>query len=672
MPTINDLQQIHEDDVFDPSKAAKETTPVAGDDLDIDYESERRKISINKYGIYAGEEYEVIHEFLSKEYLDKQVEEIKNKLNKEVLIYDPDLILANREDNFGYSQEQTDNLLAKKADADVVYTKAETYTKDELDTKFSLKADYKASYSKVDSDRSYLKIRDLPLSKNPNIEDPVITDLNAASQSPFAHGAFGFTQEEYDALPEVDKLNNKFYFIIDDSEDEIIDTVKPALVADQVKAVVGGKDLRIDFVLYRNAKLFGQIKNSAYQDSHGSLKVFDTYAILTAPQVTKDGFITLEFRGVRNGVQSSTLEVTIAVATDVPNNKLISFDGNGAVKGDMDAITIAGDGAGKWTYTLPTPNYEASTGLEFDKWSTSTTDSTKVLGAAGEQVEFDNNDPITLYAIWKQVEITQVKVAYNSNGGTGNMDTDITSITAGEYVVRGCNFVPPEGKVFVMWGFDRTANSGSCLPGDKIEFTYAQELQLFAIWKYPSEITTVKPQKLALDTDGIPVNLIEGEVYEYGFTNVGANNEVVISDSSDLKGNTAVVVNNKVKFTAVVGSVTSTIFVYQRTKNGVNSDMSNFSVIVSERAPNELVLSASQVLEGTANKALDITFMNKDAGTTLELNADAPATVSVSGNKVQVLSDAATTIAFKVYQVKTARNGDVLKSTPLSVSVTIK
>ena len=671
MPTINDLQQIHDDPDIDLASIPKETDPASSDDSDLDteYESERKKISINKTGIYAGEDYEVVHEFLSKEYLDNQLEEFDKRLTENVLVYDPDLILANRQDNYGYSQEQTDDLLAKKIDADVVYTKAETYTADEIDSKFSLKADYKNSYSKVDSDRSYLKIRDLPIAKNPAITNPTITDLNAASQNPFGQDVFAFTQTEYDALSEAEKLNNKLYLIIDDSTDEILDTAKPALVADQVKAVVSGKELRIDFSMYTNSKLVGEIKTSSYQDVTGSLAIYDTYAIFTAPQVTENGFVTLAFRGTRNGIQSSDLEVVIAVATNIANNKLISFDSNGAPQGTMDAITIAGDGAGKWTYTLPVCNFAPDINLEFSQWSTSTTDSTKVLGKAGDQVEFDNNDPITLYAIWKQVEISVVKVNYKSNGGSGTMDTDETSVSASEYVVRGCNFVPPEGKVFVMWGLDQFGNSGSCLPGDTLTFSYSQEVNLWAIWKYPSEITTIKPQKPVLDAN-IPTSIIEGEIYEYEFTNIGLKNTVVISDTSDLKGNTAVVENNKIKFTGVVGSVTSVIFVYQRTQNGVNSDLANFSVIVSEKTPDTLILSAPQALTANTNTTLDITFKNKETTNTLELNADHPAEVSISGSTVKVTSTDEGTISFNVRQVKTARNGDLLKSDPLAISVT--
>lgn len=660
------LQGLTEDEILDKDSAAKESVPTYTPEEE--FEREKRKITITKKGIYSGENYDTIYEFISQEYLDSKLSNINKELADNVLLYDPDLEESNRKDNSGYSQEQTDNLLDTKANAEAVYTKAETYSQSELKNLLGAKADFKNTYTKVDSDRSYLKIKDLPFATNPKVQNPTITDLNAASQNPFGQDLFLFTQEEYDALSDSEKLNNKLYIIVDGTTDELLGSAKPALVANQTKAMLSGGTLRIDFEMYPQTTLNGSIINSSFQgtlDNYGTLEIHDGYAIYTAPVVTENGFVILGFRGVRNNMQSQRLDVVISIGANTAENKFISFDGNGAVAGSMDAVIIPKNGD-SWIYTLPDCLYTGDYNLEFAGWSTSTTDESAVIGNAGESVEFDNNNPLTLYAIWKQKENTTVTITYDANGGYGEMAQDVTSTKNQDgYSVKKCNFGAPEGKVFVMWSTDKYGNGSTCLPGDTLTFSFSRNLYLYAIWKAPSENIFVKPIKPVLVTTGLPKKLVEGESYDYVFTGISTTNQLFISTSTDLKNNKAEVLGDIVRVTALYGSVSITIFVYQRTQYGVDSDIANFSITIEESSPDKLITNS--ILNSLIGETIEIEFTNLDTSNTLEINNDAPQEVQVAGNKIVVNSLTAQTIKFNVVQVKTARNGQILKSDPLEL-----
>ena len=660
-----DLQGLRDDDVLDPQNAKKETQPSYS--AEEAFEAEKRKITITKDGIFAGEDYETVYEFISHDYLNTKLSEINNEIANNVLLYDADLLEENRKNNSGYSQEQTDDLLEKKADLDSVYSKAESYNQNEINNKLSQKADFKTTYSKTDSDRSYVKIKDLPFALNSKVINPTITDLNAASQNPFGQDCFIFTQEEYDALSDDEKLNNKLYIIVDGTTDELLGSANPELVSNQIKAVKSGQKLTLNFNMYPQTTLNGSIINSSFQgtsDNYGDLKVYDDYAEFTAPVVTKAGFVILRFRGVRNNMQSQGLDVVINVGVDEADNKFISFDGNSAVAGDMSAITIGKTGD-KWVYELPECLYTGDYNLVFDCWSTSSDDASQVLGGAGTEVTFDNNDSITLYAIWKQKENTKVTIYYDANGGYGDMPTETASTTIG-YTVKKCNYAAPDGKVFVMWSTDKYGNTNTCMPGDTLTFSYSRNLYLYAIWKSPSENVFVQPNKPVLVTAGIPKKLSEGQEYDYVFSGIPTTNQLYISDSTDFKNNKAEVFGDIVRFTALYGSVSVTIFVYQRSKYGVDSEVTSFTVTVEEKTPDKLTTSTN--LNSLVGDDITIVFDNLDSKNTLEINNDAPNAVQISGNKIVVHSNIVQSISFSVMQVKTARNGQLLKSTPLNLT----
>lgn len=661
------LQGLTEDEVLDTENAIHEEVPTYTPEEE--FEREKRKITITKKGIYSGENYDTIYEFISQEYLDSKLSSINKELADNVLLYSPDIDETQRKNNSGYSQEQTDSLLTEKADAEAVYTKAETYSQSELKNLLGAKADFKNTYTKVDSDRSYLKIKDLPFATNPKVQNPTITDLNAASQNPFGQDLFLFTQEEYDALSDEAKLNNKLYIIVDGTTDELLGSSKPALVANQTKAVLSGGTLRLDFTMYPQTTLNGSIINSSFQgtlDNYGNLEVHDNYAIFTAPVVTQDGFVILGFRGVRNNMQSQRLDVVIAIGANAAENKFVSFDGNGAVAGSMSAITIPKTGE-NWILTLPDCLYTGDYNLEFAGWSTSTTDETGFLGNAGERVEFDNPNPTTLYAIWKQKENTTVTITYDANGGYGEMAQDVTSTRNQDgYSVKKCNFAAPEGKVFVMWSTDKYGNGSTCLPGDTLTFSFSRNLYLYAIWKAPSENIFVKPIKPVLVTTGLPKKLVEGQSFDYIFTGIATTNQLFISTSTDLKNNKAEVFGDIVRVTALYGSVSITIFVYQRSQYGVDSDIANWTITIEESQPPKLATNSA--LSALIGETIEIEFENLDKSNVLEINNDAPSEVQIAGNKITLTSLTEKDISFSVVQVKTARNGQILKSEPLELT----
>lgn len=665
----DNLQGLNEDQILNTEEAKHEQAP--GYTPEEEFEREKKKITITKKGIFAGEEYETIYEFISQEYLDGKLSDINKELSDNVLLYDPDLIEANRKNNSGYSQEQTDNLLNEKADSESVYPKAQTYNQDEINNKLSLKADFKTTYSKVDSDRSYLKIKDLPFATNPKVQNPVITDLNAASQNPFGQDLFLFTQEEYDALSEDDKLNNKLYIIVDGTTDELLGSAKPELATNQIKAVYSGQKLRIDFNMYPQTTLNGSIVNSSFQgtiSNYGELKVFDNYAEFTAPEVTEVGFVVLRFRGVRNNMQSPALDVVINVGVNTEENKFISFDGNGAPAGSMSSVLVPKSGD-SWVYKLPECTYTPEYNLVFKGWSTSTEDPDALIGSAGESVEFDTNEAITLYAIWQLKENTTVNVYYDANGGYGEMPMDVTS-TRTDYSVKKCNFAAPDGKVFVMWSTDKYGNSNTCLPGDTLTFSFARNLYLYAIWKFPSENIFVKPIKPVLVTTGIPKKLVEGESYDYIFSGIPTTNQLKISTGTDLKNNKAEVFGDTIRVTALYGSVSVTIFFFQRSQYGVDSDVGSWTITIEESSPAKLITNSA--LECLIGETMTIEFDNLEDKNVLEINNDAPSEVQITGRKITLESLVAKTIKFSVLQVKTARNGQILKSEPLEIAAVFK
>lgn len=658
------LQGLTEDEVLDTGTIKQEPTPTYTPEEE--FEKERKKITITKKGIFAGENYEVIYEFISKDYLDSVIADINKELTDNVLLYDPDLIESERKNNSGYSQEQTDNLLNEKADTESVYPKAQTYNQDEINNKLSLKADFKTTYSKVDTDRSYLKIKDLPFATNPKVQNPIITDLNAASQNPFGQDLFLFTQDEYDALSEEEKLNNKLYIIVDGTTDELLGSAKPELVSNQIKAVMSGDLLTINFKMYPQTTLNGSIVNSSFQgtiSNYGTLKVYDSYAEYTAPVVTQNGFVVLRFRGVRNNMQSPGLDIVIAVGAKTGENKFISFDGNGAVSGNMDSVLVPKTGE-SWIYELPECLFKPEYNLEFAGYATSTTDSSTIVGVPGDSIEFDTAEPVTLYAIWKLKENTTVNVIYDANGGYGSMDSDVTS-TKSDYTVRRCNFAAPDGKVFVMWSTDKYGNSNSCLPGDVLTFSFARNLYLYAIWKFPSENIFVKPIKPVLVTTGIPKKLVEGESYDYIFTGIATTNQLFISTGTDLKNNKAEVFGDTIRVTALYGSVSITIFFYQKTQYGIDSDVGSWTIVIEESTPPKLITESN--LTALVGETIEIEFTNLGKNNVLEINNSAPAEVQISGNKIVLNSITEQEIQFNVTQVKTARNGQILKSEPLEL-----
>jgi hypothetical protein len=83
-------------------------------------------------------------------YSDTWIQEVMTRLDASTLITD---VYTKAET---YSQDEVDTALADKADLDDVYTKTETYTQDEVDTALADKADLDDVYTKAEADARYV------------------------------------------------------------------------------------------------------------------------------------------------------------------------------------------------------------------------------------------------------------------------------------------------------------------------------------------------------------------------------------------------------------------------------------------------------------------------------------------------------------------------------------
>lgn len=674
-------QEFNEDSEFNPVNAREEEAPI--ETPEEAFERERKKITITKKGIFAGENYETIYEFIQREELEERFENIDTALLKKVLLYDAD-ITADSADNTGYSRSQANTKYNEKADVSAVYLKADTMSKNEIVTELSQKADSSTTYSKNDTDRAYLKIKDLPFAKNPKVQNPVITDLNAATQNPFGQDAFLFTQEDYDALSEDEKLNNKLYIIVDGTTEEILGSSKPSLSENQVKIVKAGTTLRIDFTMYPQTTLSGDVLTASFQSDPnkgnlGSLKVYDDYALYTAPTITESGFVTLRFRGIRNNMQSQGLDVVIDIYVDSTSNKQISFDGNGCSKETerimpaTQAVKVDND----WPYILPECKYQpvAGSNLEFSNWYIPYKDGSSKTGNPGDTIIFNSGEPVTIYAVWRQKVSNTMQIFYHANNGTEEETIiDSHNINSNKaYTVRGSNYTPPEGMKFICWSYDPNGEGEVCVAGESLVFHYAGATHFYAIWRAAGDMELFKkPETPELkNPNAIKLELVEGESAEYEFTQVPSTNALYVSKVTDLKNNRYEIIGNtKVKLFAEYGSVDLTIFVYQRTRQGIDSDNAYFKVKIIESSPAKLVL-ATQELKTLINEELLLEFSNFDSKNTLQLNTNAPEQVSIVGDKVRIFGYSVADLNFQVIQVKTARNGTILKSDPLTIQAQI-
>ncbi len=641
-----------EDEVFTPDDTNTEKEPVeTGPGVVESLETTKAKLTFNKEGIYVGENLDLLHKFVKQEEVDKSIKAVNTRIDN----------LPNKDNT--YTKLETDAFLNEKADIESVYSKDETFTKFEVQNKLAVKLNLSEAYNKVDIDRGYLKIKDLPININPKAVSPNITDFNAASLSPFSQDAFSFTQEQYDALSNEEKLNNKLYIIVDGTTEELLGSTKPQLVANQVKAVKSGQTLELTFNLVPQTTLEGEC-------TEGSIRIEGNKAYYKSPlvSITKTTFLT--FRGVRNNLKSQALEIPIVIANIPENNKIVSFDGNGEASGSMNQETIILED-GKFTYELPNCLYKPQYNLEFKGWSTSTEDETKYLGTTGDIVEFTDNSPITLYAIWQNKTNKNVTIHYHANGGSGEMETQVINI--GKFTIPQCNFAPPARKVFALWSENKLGTFGQVMPGEEVSFPFSREVHLYAIWRGYEEDLLRQPG-IPTPKTGYPETLTEGETGLIEFTNIVGN--LIITDKSNYKNNSAEVFGNTIKVTALYGSVTMRLVIYQTSQYGVKSDECIIEIRVNEANPKKLELVDNQVLTGLVSERVNINFKNaeyklsvvdKTSSTSAEIGED---DIQINGDSISVISNTEQTITLQVIQVKITRENKILNSDILEIPVT--
>ena len=146
----------------------------------------------------------------------------------------------------------------------------------------------------------------------------------------------------------------------------------------------------------------------------------------------------------------------------------ISFDaGSHATGTKASTSSAAGD------YTLPdSTGFTPDEGYIFVGWKAENTGTTYEAGDT-----YTISADVTFYAQW----VLGVGLSYNSNGGSGSMNTTYV-VSGGTQTVASCSFTAPSNKVFSHWNTSGSDNGTSYNPGATIE-NFTSALTLYAIWE---------------------------------------------------------------------------------------------------------------------------------------------------------------------------------------------
>lgn len=139
-----------------------------------------------------------------------------------------------------------------------------------------------------------------------------------------------------------------------------------------------------------------------------------------------------------------------------PNQNTLTFDGNGATSGSMDALRKYSDEK----FTLPGVGY-TKTGYSFKGWSKTPNGTVLVQDGAGYTM--DCQDQVILYAVW---EINQYTITIEANGGKGT-----TKITQDYNTVVKAPTLTRSGYAFEEWYADadfKTVYNFATMPADNI------------------------------------------------------------------------------------------------------------------------------------------------------------------------------------------------------------
>lgn len=150
-----------------------------------------------------------------------------------------------------------------------------------------------------------------------------------------------------------------------------------------------------------------------------------------------------------------------------PNQNTLTFDGNGATSGSMDALRKYSDEK----FTLPGVGF-SKTGYSFKGWSK--TPNGTVLVQDGADYTMDCQDQVILYAVWG---INQYTITIEANGGKGT-----TKITQDYNTVVKAPTLTRSGYAFEEWFADadfKTVYNFATMPADNITVYVKWQLSNF-------------------------------------------------------------------------------------------------------------------------------------------------------------------------------------------------
>lgn len=200
-----------------------------------------------------------------------------------------------------------------------------------------------------------------------------------------------------------------------------------------------------------------------------------------------------------------------------PNQNTLTFDGNGATFGSMDALRKYSDEK----FTLPGVGF-SKTGYSFKGWSKTPNGTVLVQDGAGYTM--DCQDQVILYAVW---EINQYTITIEANGGKGT-----TKITQDYNTVVKAPTLTRSGYAFEEWFADadfKTVYNFATMPAVNITVYVKWQLSNFG-----GEQTGIRtPAEL----DAIRNNLAGNYYLENDIDMAGMNWMPIGSDTDSFTGN---------------------------------------------------------------------------------------------------------------------------------------
>lgn len=274
-------------------------------------------------------------------------------------------------------------------------------------------------------------------------------------------------------------------------------------------------------------------RNTIVFHPNGGTGTMENQTILTdeSQTLTRNGFTKAGYTFVGWAISSDTAvkyqdgaSYTMGVeetyhlyAIWTPNQNTLTFDGNGATSGSMDALRKYSDEK----FTLPGVGF-SKTGYSFKGWSK--TPNGTVLVQDGADYTMDCQDQVILYAVWG---INQYTITIEANGGKGT-----TKITQDYNTVVKAPTLTRSGYAFEEWFADadfKTVYNFATMPADNITVYVKWQLSNFG-----GEQTGIRtPAEL----DAIRNNLAGNYYLENDIDMAGMNWMPIGSDTDSFTGN---------------------------------------------------------------------------------------------------------------------------------------